>query len=164
MIVLIGCVVFFLASNPLKESQYGPQSDEGYYRSYASQVEAQGLPAFKNLIAWYSGAEKEPGVKLATQEGKKLFVLTDESVKNPSLVSNSNVAVMMWEQNAAGTDKKQLVFRKISGDKVSDNISVEGSSNATNSTTLIVNNQLLIANEVKEENKKNSLKISVVNL
>lgn len=115
------------------------------------------------LVAWYSGAEKESGVKLATQEGKKLFVLSDESVKNPTLVSASDMAVMMWEQNASGNGK-QIVFRKITGDKVSENISVEGSSNATNSTALILNNQLLIANEVKEENKKNGLKISMVNL
>ena len=116
------------------------------------------------LIAWYSGAEKESGVKLATQEGKKLLVLSDESVKNPSLMSSQNMAVMMWEQNAAGSDKKQLVFRKIKDDKVSENVSVEGSTNATNSTGLILGNQLLIAHEVKEENKKNSLKIMIVNL
>jgi len=116
------------------------------------------------LVAWYSGAEKESGVKLATQEGKKLLVLTDESVKNPCLTSSQNMAVMMWEQNTTNTDKKQLVFTKISGDKVSENISVDGSINATNATALILGDRLLIANEVKEENKKNSLKISVVSL
>ncbi len=117
-----------------------------------------------NLIAWYSGAEKESGVKLATQEGKKLLVLTDESVKNPALVSSADVAVMLWEQNAASKGK-QLVFRKISSDdKVSENLSVEGSSNATNSTALVLDKQLLIAHEVKEEGKKNGLKIMTVGL
>ena len=113
------------------------------------------------LVAWYSGAETESGIRLVTQEGKKLFVLDDPSVKNPSLMSSSQVSAMLWEQ---GKDKTQLVFRKINGDKVSETLSVEGSENATNSTGLIIGNQLLIAHEVKQENKKNSLKITTTTL
>lgn len=113
------------------------------------------------LVAWYSGAETESGIRLVTQEGKKLFVLDDPSVKNPSLMSSEQVSAMLWEQ---GKDKTQLVFRKINGDKVSETLSVEGSENATNSTGLIIGNQLLIAHEVKQENKKNSLKIASTTL
>ncbi len=113
------------------------------------------------LVAWYSGAETESGIRLVTQEGKKLFVLDDPSVKNPFLMSSSQVSAMLWEQ---GKDKTQLVFRKINGDKVSETLSVEGSENATNSTGLIIGNQLLIAHEVKQENKKNSLKIMATTL
>ena len=113
------------------------------------------------LIAWYSGAEKESGIRLVTQEGKKLFVLNDPSVKNPSLMSSGQVSAMLWEQ---GNDKTQLVFRKINGDKVSETLSVEGSENATNSTGLVIGNQLLIAHEVKQDNKKNSLKITTMAL
>ena len=108
------------------------------------------------LVAWYSGTETESGIRLVTQEGKKLFVLDDPSVKNPSLISSPQVAAMLWEQ---GKEKTQLVFRKINGDKVSETLSVEGSDNATNSTGLVIGNQLLIAHEVKQENKRNSLKI-----
>ena len=39
-------------------------------------------------------------------------------------------------------------------------LKVVGSENATSSTGLIIGNQLLIAHEVKQENKKNSPKIS----
>ena len=113
------------------------------------------------LIAWYSGAETESGIRLVTQDGKKLFVLDDPSVKNPSLMSSSQVSAMLWEQ---GKDKTQLVFRKINGVKVSETLSVEGSDNATNSTGLIIGNQLLIAHEVKQDNKKNSLKIASTTL
>ena len=108
------------------------------------------------LFAWYSGAEKEPGFRLVTQEGKKLFVLDDPSVKNPALMTSSQVSAMLWEQ---GRDKTQLVFRTIKGDKVSETQSVEGSENGTNATGLVVGNQLLIAHEVKNANNKNSLKI-----
>ncbi len=113
------------------------------------------------LVAWYSGAETESGIRLVTQEGKKLFVLDDPSVKNPTLMSSSKISAMLWEQ---GNDKTQLVFRKINGDKVSETISVEGSESATNSTGLIIDNQLLIAHEVKKDNKKNSLKIATTTL
>ena len=113
------------------------------------------------LIAWYSGTETASGVRLVTQEGKKLFVLDDPSVKNPSLMSSSQVSAMLWEQ---GKEKTQLVFKKINGDKVSETLSVEGSENATNSTGLIIGNQLLIAHEVKQDNKKNSLKITTIAL
>jgi hypothetical protein len=113
-----------------------------------------------NLVAWYSGAETESGIRLTTQEGKKLFVLTEQGVKNPSLMAGPKTAVMLWEQNQASDGKSQLVFRKINEEKVSETVSIEGSANATNSTGLVIDNQLLIAHEVKQENKKNSLKIA----
>ncbi len=113
------------------------------------------------LVAWFSGAETESGIRLVTQEGKKLFVLTD-GVKNPYLMSSQKQSVMVWEQNASD-NKTQLVFRKITGDKVSETLSVEGSDNATNSVGLIIDNQLLIAHEVKQE-KGNVLKIGVTAL
>ncbi len=113
------------------------------------------------LIAYYSGAESESGVKLVSQEGKKLFVLTDPSVKNPALMSASQTTAMLWQQ---GNDKTQLVFRKINGDKVSETLSIAGTDNASNATGVMVGNQLLIAHEVKKENKKNSLKISTTAL
>lgn len=113
------------------------------------------------LIAYYSGAESESGVKLVTQDGKKLFVLNDPSVRNPALMGSAQVSAMLWEQ---GKDKTQLVFRTIKNSKASETKSVEGSDNATNSTGLVIGNQLLIAHEVKQENKKNSLKIATIGL
>jgi hypothetical protein len=111
------------------------------------------------LVAWYSGAATETGIRLVTQEGKKLFTLTDQSVKNPALMGNAKDAVMLWEQKGS-EGKTQLVFRKITGEKVSETLSVEGSTNATNATGLVIGNQLLFAHEVKQDNKRNSLKIA----
>jgi hypothetical protein len=71
-------------------------------------------------------------------------------------MSSNEVAAMLWEQ---GSDKTQLAFKKINGNKASETVSVEGSENATNATGLIIGNQLLIAHEVKQDIKKNSLKI-----
>jgi hypothetical protein len=114
------------------------------------------------LIAWFSGAESETGIRLVTQEGKKLFVLEDASVKNPWIMAGSKQAVMLWEQSQADS-KSQLVFRKINGDKVSETVAVDGTVNALNSTGLMLDNQLLLAHEVKRD-KKNGLKISTVAL
>jgi hypothetical protein len=113
------------------------------------------------LIAYYSGAESESGVKLVTQEGKKLFVLDDPSVKNPALMGSAQAAAMLWEQ---GGEKSKLVFRTIKDGKVSETTAVEGSDNATNATGLVIDNQLLIAHEVKQEGKKMSLKIATTGL
>ena len=115
------------------------------------------------LIAWYSGAETETGFRLVTQEGKKLFVLNDPSVKNPSLMSSPQATAMLWEQNVE-KDKTQLVYRTINADKTSENVAIEGSINATNSTGLIMGNQLLVVHEVKKSNKKNGLRIAVTPL
>lgn len=114
------------------------------------------------LIAWFSGAETETGIRLVTQEGKKLFVLEDASVKNPWIMAGSKQAVMLWEQSQADS-KSQLVFRKINGDKVSETVAVDGTVNALNSTGLMLDNQLLLAHEVKRD-KKNSLRVTTVAL
>lgn len=113
------------------------------------------------LMGWYSGAETESGFRVVNQEGKKLFVLSDPSVKNPALMGSAQVSAMIWEQ---GRDKTQLVFKKIIGENVSETLSINGSDDATNATGLVVGNQLLIAHEVKQSNSKNSLKIATTAL
>jgi hypothetical protein len=77
-------------------------------------------------------------------------------------MAGAKQAVMLWEQSQADSGN-QLVFRKINGDKVSETVAVEGSINAINSTGLMLDNQLLLAHEVKGD-KKNSLKITTVAL
>ena len=51
-------VVLFLSLNPLRESQFGPSSDEGYYCKYASLVVHQGQRGFNDLISWYASSDK----------------------------------------------------------------------------------------------------------
>ncbi|GGD70897.1 hypothetical protein GCM10011514_38720 [Emticicia aquatilis] len=113
------------------------------------------------LVAWFSGAEKEAGVRLATREGKKLFVLEDASAKNPYLVDSPKSAVMLWEQNAENGASK-IAYRTIKNDNVSATTWAEGTSNATNMVALSVDNQVLMAYEVKQPNKRNTIKVSSV--
>ena len=116
------------------------------------------------LFAWFSGAEKERGIRLVTNEGKKLLVLADPSAKNAFLADGSQHQVMLWEQNKPENNLTEIAFKKINKDNISEIIWVDGSSNGINSTGLVLGNQLLVAYEVKQANKRNSLKVSNVRL
>jgi len=116
------------------------------------------------LISWFSGAESEKGIRLATQEGKKLLVINDPSAKNQALVSGEQTSVLLWEQNKAEDGLSQIAFRKIKNNKVSETAWVEESLNGTNAVGLTVGNQLLLAYEVKQANGKSSLKVSTLAL
>ena len=116
------------------------------------------------LYAWFSGAEKESGIRLVNNEGKKLLVLNDATAKNAFLMDGSKNQVLLWEQNKPENNLTEIAFKKINKDKVSETVWVEGSANGINSTGLVVDNQLLVAYEVKQANKRNSLKISTVKL
>jgi hypothetical protein len=118
-----------------------------------------------NLVAWYSAAESEKGIRLTTQEGKKLLVINEPSAKNAYLTNN----VLLWEQNKGEVGPSQgsptqIAYRKITNDKVSEIVWVNESVNGGNAVGLVVDNQLVVAYEVRQNNKKNSIKISTVNL
>ena len=116
------------------------------------------------LLAWFSGSEQEKGIRLATREGKKFFVLTEASAKNPALTSDGNLAVMLWEQSKAEGAPTQIAYRKIAGGQVSETTWIADATNATNSTGIVLGNQLVMAYEAKQANGKNSLKFSYVSL
>ncbi|PWK18057.1 BNR repeat protein [Arcicella aurantiaca] len=117
-----------------------------------------------SLFAWYSGAEKETGIRLVSSEGKKLVVLSESSAKNAALAEGSQNQILLWEQNKPENNLTQIAFKKVNKDNVSETIWVDGSLNGINSTGLVLDNQLLVAYEVKQANKRNSLKISTVRL
>jgi hypothetical protein len=116
------------------------------------------------LFAWFSGADKEKGIRLVNGEGKKLLVLEDASAKNAFLMDGSQNQVLLWEQNKPEVNLTQIAFKKINNNKVSETVWVDGSSNGINSTGLVIDNQLLVAYEVKQANKRNNLKVSTVRL
>ena len=116
------------------------------------------------LISWFSGADSEKGIRLVTKEGKKLLVLNDPTAKNQSVIGGMQTSALIWEQNNPENNLPQIALRKINNNKVSEIIWVDGSSNGSNVTGLLVGNQLLIAHEVKQINGKNSLKTSTVAL
>ena len=116
------------------------------------------------LFAWFSGTEKESGIRLVNNEGKKMLVLNDASAKNAFLIGGSQNQVLLWEQNKPENNLTEIAFKRINKDKVSETIWVNGSENGINSTGLVLDNQLLVACEIKQANKRNSLKVSSVRL
>lgn len=116
------------------------------------------------LISWFSGAESEKGIRLATRDGKKLLVINDPSAKNQALVGGTQTSVLLWEQNKAEDGLSQIAFRKINNDKVSETAWIQESLNGTNATGLILGNQLLVSYEVKQANGKNTLKTDKIAL
>ncbi len=116
------------------------------------------------LISWFSGADSEKGIRLATQEGKKLLVINEPSAKNQALVGGAQASVLLWEQNKAEDGLSQIAFCKINNGKVSEIAWIEESLNGTNAVGLTIGNQLLVAYEVKQANGKNSLKVSTIAL
>ena len=114
------------------------------------------------LISWFSGADSEKGIRLVTKEGKKLLVLNDPTAKNQSVIGGAQTSALIWEQNNSENNLSQIALRKINNNKASEIIWVDGSSNGSNATGLLIDNQLLVAHEVKQPNGKNSLKTSTV--
>lgn len=116
------------------------------------------------LVSWFSGTDNEMGIRVATTEGKRLFVLDDASAKNQYLVKIPTASILFWEQNKDENNPSQIAFRKIADNKVSELAWIEGSANSTNVTGLNVGNSVIIANEIIQSNKKNKLKISIVSI
>ena len=115
-----------------------------------------------SLIAWFSGTTNQPGIRLVTQEGKQLFVL-DGSAKNAYLSSQNQNAALFWEQ-AQENNISKIAYRKVSKDKVSETLLINDSANGINPTGLVLDNQMIVAYEVKQANKKNTIKIESLSL
>lgn len=76
----------------------------------------------------------------------------------------SNSAVMLWEQSKGEGTPTQLAYRKIAEGQVSETTWIADATNATNSTGIVLGNQLVVAYEARQTDGKNSLKFSYVSL
>jgi hypothetical protein len=115
-----------------------------------------------SLIAWFSGTTNEPGIRLVTQEGKQLFVLNG-SAKNAYLSSSNQNAALFWEQNQENNISK-IAYRKVSSDKVSETLWINDSANGINPTGVVLDKQIVVAYEIKQANKKNTIKVESLSL
>jgi hypothetical protein len=114
------------------------------------------------LITWFSGTEADKGVRLVTQEGKRLAIANDPTARNGYVATQDQKAVFLWDQTNGNSP--QIAYRTINGDKVSAINWLNGSANGVNPSALMLDNQLLVAYEVRNANKKNSIKWSLVSL
>lgn len=121
------------------------------------------------LIAWHSGTEvNQPGIRVVTQEGKRLFVLDQPTAKNAWLLpGNTTSAVLLWEQtgNGAEAPASTIAYRTIGQNGTSsDTRWVAPADLATNATGVVVGNQLVVAYELKRAGKPNAVKVTTVAL
>lgn len=110
----------------------------------------------------FSGTTNQPGIRLVTQEGKQLFVL-DGMAKNAYLSSANQNATLFWEQNQENNISK-IAYRKVNKDKISETLWINDSANGINPTALVLNNQIVVAFEIKQANKKNTIRVEIISL
>ncbi len=115
-----------------------------------------------NLITWFSGTEADKGIRLVTQDGKRLVLANDPTARNGYVATQDQKAVFLWDQTNGNSP--QIAYRTINGDKASAINWLNGSANGINPSALVLDNQLLVAYEVRNANKKNGIKWSLVNL
>ena len=118
------------------------------------------------MISWFSSGTKQPGLRLTTQEGKLLSVISDPTAKNAYVSSTSTHGVLLWEQTKKESEATytQIAYQKIDANKISETILVADSMNGMNASGLVIDNQLIMAYEIKQANNLNSIKISTVGL
>lgn len=119
-----------------------------------------------NLIAWYSGTTSDPGIRVVNQQGKRLFVLDEPTARNAWLTPAPNASVLLWEQNQSSEAGVQSViaYKTITGNTNPATQLVADARNATNASGLVIDNQLVVAYEIKGPNNKNALGLSQVRL
>ncbi|MBO9638679.1 MAG: exo-alpha-sialidase [Siphonobacter aquaeclarae] len=117
-----------------------------------------------NVISWFSGTAESPGIRLVTQEGKRLLVIADASAKNMYLAAGSKSAALLWEQQGTESDQTVLAYRTVKKDGVSEAKVLGKTANGTNASGVIAGNRLVVAYEVKNSRNKNTLAFESVEL
>lgn len=116
-----------------------------------------------NLIAYYSGKEADPGVRLVNQNGSLLGKISNESVKSATLVGRNEKAVLLYTPGDKEKGTK-IAYRSIEAGKMGKEKWVSNSENAANPNGSIVGDQLLLAYEITEGGKVVSIKTELIKL
>lgn len=115
-----------------------------------------------NLVAWFSAGDNDRGLRLISQDGKKYSIISEPSAKNASVTANDKHAVFYWEQTNASTNSNQIAYQLISGSVSATKWVMQ--SNVSNSTGILINNELLMAYEAKQASGKSIIKMSSISL
>jgi hypothetical protein len=118
------------------------------------------------LMAWFSGSQESPGIRVVTEQGKRLFVLDEPTAKNAYLVPAQKSSVLLWEQSQPSENgmTSMIAFRNINGTAVPATQFVKNAQNGTNASGLVVDGQLVVAYEVRKPNNKNGMEWATVKL
>ena len=118
------------------------------------------------LVAWFSGTQDSPGIRVVNAQGKRLFVLDDPTAKNAYLVPAQKSSVLLWEQSQPSESgmSSVIAFRNINGAATPSTQLVKNAQNGTNASGLVLGGQLVVAYEVRKPNNKNSIEWATVSL
>ena len=118
------------------------------------------------LVAWFSGTQDSPGIRVVNEQGKRLFVLDDPTAKNAYLVPAQKSSVLLWEQSQSSESgmSSVIAFRNINGAATPSTQFVKNAQNGTNASGLVLDGQLVVAYEVRKPNNKNSIEWATVSL
>ena len=116
------------------------------------------------LVTWFSGAADQPGIRLTTQEGKRLAILSEPSAKNASVSVLANTAVWLWEQNQGEAKVSQIGFKTLNAGTLSETVWVKNSENATNASSVLFDKKMVVVYEVKKTGQKTSIRRQTVDL
>ncbi|GAB3639454.1 sialidase family protein [Spirosoma arcticum] len=118
------------------------------------------------LVAWFSGTQDSPGIRVVNEQGKRLFVLDDPTAKNAYLVPAPKSSVLLWEQSQPSESgmSSVIAFRNINGAATPNTQFVKNAQNGTNASGLVLDRQLVVAYEVRKPNNKNSIEWATVSL
>lgn len=121
----------------------------------------------QNLVAWFSGANDAPGIRVIDQTtGKRLFVIDEATAKNAYLVPAPASSVLLWEQSQVSETgaTSMIAYRNILKGQQPTTKMVDGSVNGTNASGLVSNGKLLVAYEVRNPNNRNSMAVAQLDL
>lgn len=107
----------------------------------------------QNYIAWFSGSEKERGVKLVTQEGKKVALLEEPSARNFGLAKAKDRLVFFWEEVDANTKLSRLSYLSVKAGKASPSQGLALPAGLSNASMEVLGNEALLAFELKKDNR-----------
>ncbi len=115
-----------------------------------------------NYISWFSAAPDSPGVRLATQDGKRLTVLKVGATRQ-SLVTGVGKSVLLW-QEPGDNDQTIILGQTINSKSEVNELDKLSIGSGTNPVGVMSRNQLWVAYEVKRDSGKNTIEIKYIEM
>lgn len=121
----------------------------------------------KLYTAWYTGEDKNVGIKLTNEQGQILTHIKTASARHPQLITHQNKLVLVWDQPSeikTGKLNLQINMQLLDEKGSSKTWALTGSKEMANYPTILsAGKNLLVAYEEGQEKKKINYKTFVIN-
>jgi hypothetical protein len=140
------------------------QSFGNYKLVYADKWKINGCPHTgpstaqlnKTLYtAWYTGDEKNIGVKITDNEGKILTHIKSANAKHPQLIANNNKLILAWDEPIDNNKGSQIKVRILDKKNAIKSFAISSTKEtATYPYLLATNKHLIVAYEAGDDKKQ----------